>query len=45
MPQVLNFVMLRYAIIIFLTKSNFILTLEWFLFIVTYAIILSLNLK
>ncbi len=28
MPQVLNSVMLRYAIIIFLTKSNFILTLE-----------------
>ncbi len=30
MPQVLNFVMLRHAIIIFLTKSNFILTLERF---------------
>lgn len=30
MPQVLNFVMLRYAIIIFLTKQIFVLILERF---------------
>ncbi len=30
MPQVLDFVMLRYAIIIPLTKSNFVLILECF---------------
>lgn len=30
MPQVLDFVMLRYAIIIFLTKQIFVLILECF---------------